>query len=156
MSWSKNLTITLHTYSYSVWKAHNDVLHKDAKRTKYELPKQNLQDRIADLYTRGRGNLTPKELVYFKLLLEQRQRKWIEAMSLWIKLVEAIFRKRGEAHQQKLDEWITRSSLPDQHWKDKYKEVDKDSTFEKNTTDISYGGRSQRESSSSWGTTYPE
>ena len=36
--------------------------------------------------------------------------KDIEAMTLWIKLVEAIFRKRGQVHQVQIDDWLTWST----------------------------------------------
>ena len=46
--------------------------------------------------------------------------KGIEAMTLWIKLVEAIFRKQGQAHQSNIDDWLT-GTTPEKNWKDKYK-----------------------------------
>ena len=42
-------------------------------------------------------------------------------MELWINIVEIIFRRRGEARQEKLDTWLT-NRTPEKNWKDKYKE----------------------------------
>ena len=41
-------------------------------------------------------------------------------MELWIQIVEILFRKRGEATQEKLDTWLT-NSTPVRNWKDRYK-----------------------------------
>ena len=80
-----------------------------------------LQQRIESLYKRGRANLTRKEHNYFKLPLEIRQRKGLENMALWIKMVEAIFKKRGQARQEIVDSWLT-NSTPRRNWKVRHKE----------------------------------
>ena len=46
-------------------------------------------------------------------------------MQLWITMVEAIYKKRGEAKQLQIDTWLT-SSTPGRNWKDKYKDTTKD------------------------------
>ena len=43
-------------------------------------------------------------------------------MTLWIKLVEAIFKKRGQARQVKIDTWLT-NTTPEKNWRDKYKDL---------------------------------
>ena len=73
--WAKDVITTLHTYTYSIWKERNNILHQHAKKSARALTKQTLQDRIASLYKRGRANLTTYELQYFKLPAEQRQKK---------------------------------------------------------------------------------
>ena len=42
-------------------------------------------------------------------------------MTLWVKLVEAIFQRRGRARQEKLDTWLT-GTMPERSWRDTYKE----------------------------------
>ena len=39
--------------------------------------------------------------------VEQRQKKGIESMTLWVTMLEAIFRKKGQAWQIKIDTWLT-------------------------------------------------
>ena len=120
-SWTPHIIRALHTYSYSLWKERNEYLHKKNEKPKREKRKQQLQERIASLYSRGRANLTDKEKKYFKLPLEIRQKKGLENMALWIKIVEAIFRRRGQARQELIDSWLT-TSTPVKNWKDKYKD----------------------------------
>ena len=73
------------------------------------------------LYQRGRANLTTRELKYFQLPVEKQIKRGVVAMELWIAVVEAIFRKRGQATQVKLDTWLT-ERIPEKNWKDKYKD----------------------------------
>ena len=56
----------------------------------------------------------------FHLPVDQRKKKGIESMMLWINLVETIFRRRGQAHQVQIDDWLT-GTTPVKDWKDKYK-----------------------------------
>ena len=135
--WMKKLIVAIHTYTYSLWKARNDVLHKDKVKSKTALKRSKLQARIASLYDRGRANLTHNELKYFKLPVEQRQKKGVENMMLWITMVETIFRKRGEARQMHIDSWLT-NSTPPKDWKDKFKETGRRT---KNLVDSGLGGR---------------
>ena len=114
----------VHTYSYVVWKARNDILHKDTVKSQKVLRKQKLQDRVTYLYNRGRANLTPKELRYFKLPLDQRLKKGIESMKLQVKLVEAIFKQRGQARQEQIDTWLTQTTST-RNWRDMYKDNEK-------------------------------
>ena len=44
--------------------------------------------------------------MYFKLPIEQRMKKGVESLQLWIKIVDSIFRKRGAARQEKIDKWM--------------------------------------------------
>ena len=90
-------------------------------KSKTSQKSSQLQERIASLYNRRRANLTWNELKYFKLLIEQRQKKGIENMMLWITMVESIFCKRGEAMQLRLDTWLA-GTTPPQNWRDKYKD----------------------------------
>ena len=93
---------SLHTYTYSVWKWRNDILHKDAVKSIKVLRRQRLQQRTTDLYQRGRANFTPRqEENYFKLPLEQRLRKGTESLTVWIRLVEAIFRSEDKLDKKK-------------------------------------------------------
>ena len=118
--WKKHAVISLHNYTYSTWKARNDILHQHATKSAKAIKKQALQARITDLYQRGRANLKPRELGYFKLPLEQRIHKGTESMTLWIHLVEATFKLRGQARQEKLDTWLT-GITPEKNWKDRKK-----------------------------------
>ena len=137
--WTQKFITSLHSYTFQVWKARNDILHKDKEKSKYAQRKQNLQNRIEDLYRRGRANLSTEELTYFKLPVEQRQKKGIGNMTLWIKLVEAIFQKRGRARQVRIDMWLT-NSTPEKNWRDKFKD-----TRDKGNLDLEggLGGRNQ-------------
>lgn len=139
LQWMKNVITGIHTYLYSLWKIRNDVLHKDKVKSKKAIKRSKLQHRIALLYDKGRANLTSKELRYFKLPVQQRQRKGVENIQLWITMVEAIFKKRGEATQMQIDTWLTNSTLR-RNWKDKYKDLTNDSD-EKQLEDIGLGGR---------------
>ena len=118
--WMKHIIIALHTYAYSLWKCRNDVLHKKSTKESRKSKREKLQQRVADLYDRGRANLTPKELNYFKVPVAIRQKKGLESMALWIQLVEAIFKRRGQARQELMDSWRT-GSTPTQSWRDRLK-----------------------------------
>ena len=63
--------------------------------------KIELQERIAILYSKGRDNLGPSEHKYFKLPVEQRQKKGIESKTLWIIMVEAIFQNEVNLDRSK-------------------------------------------------------
>ena len=41
-------------------------------------------------------------------------------MQLWITLVEAIFRKRGQARQEQIDMWLTNTTT-ERMWRDRLK-----------------------------------
>ena len=60
-NWIKEMITSLHTYTYSVWKWRNDILHKDAVKSIKVLRRQRLQQRTTDLYQRGRANFTPRQ-----------------------------------------------------------------------------------------------
>ena len=82
--------------------------------------------------------MKPRELGYFKLPLEQRIHKGTESMTLWIHLVEATFKLRGQARQEKLDTWLT-GITPEKNWKDREKnEETMNSTVEGNRTRRGY------------------
>ena len=49
-----------------------------------------------------------------------RQKKGLETMALWIRLVEEIFKKRGQARQKRVDAWLT-GSTPEKNWRDRWK-----------------------------------
>ena len=118
--WGKVLVGAIHTYTYSCWKDRNDAVHMRETGSKIRTKKQKQQERVVDLYGRGRDNLTIKERKYFKLPVEQRIKKGVTSMELWINIVEIIFKRRGETRQEKLDSWLT-NSTPEKSWKDKYK-----------------------------------
>ena len=86
------------------------------------IKKQLLRDRVAALYRRGRANLQKQELQLFKLPVDQRQKKGIEAMTIWITLVETIFRRRGQARQELMDTWLTETT-PVRSWREKLKDA---------------------------------
>ena len=65
-------------------------------------------------------------------------------MSLWITMVETIFRKQGQARQTQIDTWLTNTTPERGSWKDKYKE---NSTTNTNPTTMD---RSRRENSRSY------
>ena len=79
-----------------MWKARNNVLHKDKVKSKYILRKQHLQERIDDLYKRGRENLTMKELIYFKLPVEQREKR-CEKHDIMDKVSRSNFLEKGQS-----------------------------------------------------------
>ena len=136
-NWTKNIIVTVHSYTYSIWKERNNILHRHSEKSIQVKTKQNLQARIASLYTRGRANLTNQELQYFKLPVEQRQKKGVENMQLWITLVEAIFRKRGQARQEQIDMWLT-NTTPEKNWRDRLKsQSDNTSHLQEGRTRIS-------------------
>ena len=118
--WTKNIIITLHTYAYSIWKGRNDILHKDSIKDCRKKKQEKLQQRVADLYGRGRANLTQKELNYFKVPVAVRQKKGLETMALWIRHVEEIFKKRGQSRQERVDTWLA-VSTPERNWRDRWK-----------------------------------
>ena len=60
-------------------------------------------------------------------------------MSLWITIVEAIFRKRGRAQQTKVNTWLTDTS-PQRNWRDKYKDTMADSTTQYTGLEDGSGG----------------
>ena len=43
---------------------------------------------------------------YFKVPLEIRLKKGNESLTLWIQIVESIFKRKGAARQEKLDNWL--------------------------------------------------
>ena len=128
--WAKRTIEAVHLYTFLTWKERNDILHKDKVKSKTAVKRLNLQQRIDTLYRRVRANLTQKEKKYFYLLVEQRQRKGIDHMTLWIQIVEAIFRKRGRARQEKIDSWLT-GSTPSRNWKDKFKKGNRNNNSRK-------------------------
>ena len=73
--WTKNIIITLHTYAYSTWKSRNDILHKESIKDSRKKKREKLQQRVSDLYGRGRANLTQKELNYFKVPVAVQQKR---------------------------------------------------------------------------------
>ena len=66
---------TIHSYTYSIWKERNSILHSHAEKSTHVIAKQALGEQIDTLYRRGRANLTNSKLQYFKLPVEQRQKK---------------------------------------------------------------------------------
>ena len=104
--WSKEVIVSLHTYTYEMWKIRNGIIHGKTEKSQKAIKKAQLQQRVAQLYQKGRANLTLKEKNYFKLPVEQRQQRGVESLSLWIRIVENIFQQRGVARQETLDEWI--------------------------------------------------
>ena len=89
-----------------MWKVRNSIVHGKSEKSNKAIKKAQLQEKVAQLYNKGRANLTLKEKNYFKLPMEQRQQRGIESLSLWIRLVENVFQKRGAARQDTLDDWI--------------------------------------------------
>ena len=125
--WTNDVITAIHTYTYSTWKERNNILHKHATKSTRALTKQALQDRIVTLYKQGRVNLNNYKLRYFKLPVEQRQKKGIENIQLWITLVETNFRKRGQATQVKMDTWLTQTT-PERMWRNRLKSQPKEAS----------------------------
>ena len=96
------MVYSLHTYVYEIWKSRNKIVHGKTEKSQKQLKQANLQAKVAQLYSKGRVNLTVKENSYFKLPLEQRQKRGIDSLSLWIQIVEFIFKKKGAARQEKI------------------------------------------------------
>ena len=46
------------------------------------------------------------ETIFPLLEMVQRQQRGIESLSLWIRIVENIFQKRGAARQETINDWI--------------------------------------------------
>ena len=51
--WMPQLIISIHNYTYSVWKLRNDILHNDKVKSKKAIKRICLQERITELYRRG-------------------------------------------------------------------------------------------------------
>ena len=62
----RDIITTIHTYTYSLWKQRNEILHHDTVKTKRQNKRQILQDRIENLNKRDRANLTSNKQSYFK------------------------------------------------------------------------------------------
>ena len=120
IKWTKQFISILHTYTYECWKVRNEELHKKEEGGMTKKKKETLQQKIEELYNKGRDNLNEKEKKYFDMPAEQRKKKGIVSMELWIQIVEILFRKREEATQEKSDTWLT-NSTPVRNWKDRYK-----------------------------------
>ena len=111
--WGKEIICSLHTYVYDVWKSRNDIVHGKTEKSLKQIKRANLQSKVEHLYKKGRANLNLKEKSYFKLPIEQRQKRGIESLSLWVQIVECMFKRRGAARQEKIDDWlITDKSSP--------------------------------------------
>lgn len=68
------------------------------------------------LYKRGRTTL-------IQTSGRAETKKGIEAMMLWITLSESIFKKRGQARQERMNTWLTETT-PEKMWKDRLKADD--------------------------------
>ena len=75
LQWMKNVIVGLHTFSYSMWKVRNDVLHKDKVKSKKAMKRSRLQTQIASLYGKGRANLTQKEKITLDYQLNKGREK---------------------------------------------------------------------------------
>ena len=104
--WGKEVVIATHTYVYDCWKLQNDIIHGKTEKSQKALKKAELQNKVVQLYSKGRANLSLREKNYFKVPLEIRLKKGTESLSLWIQIVESIFRRKGAARQEKLDTWL--------------------------------------------------
>ena len=109
-NWGKEVVCSLHIYLYETWKLQNEIVHRKSKKSQKHLKQIQLQERVADLYQKGRANLSLKEKSYFKLPLEQQQKRDINLLSLWIQIVECIFKNKGAARQETIDNWLTQSN----------------------------------------------
>ena len=104
--WGKEVIIAIHTYVYDCWKARNDILHGKTEKSQKAQKKLELQHKVRVLYSKGRANLTLREKNYFKMPLEIRLKKGNDSLILWIQIVESIFKRKGIARQEKLDNWL--------------------------------------------------
>lgn len=105
-NWCKEVISSIHNYVYGTWKLRNEVVHGKTQKSKKANEKSELQHRVLVLHNRGRANLTLKEKNYFKLPVEQRMNRGTDSLRLWIKIVEGIFRNRGAARQESINNWL--------------------------------------------------
>ena len=119
--WQKEVIIALHSYSYGTWKIRNEHEHGTSAHSSRAQKRERLQNKIQQLYDKPRHILRKKDRVHFKLPVQQRKQKSLEAMELWILMIESIFKQRLEEGTRTLDTWLT-NSTPNRDWKDKYKD----------------------------------
>lgn len=98
-------------YVYDCWKARNEIIHGKTEKSEHVLKKAELQHKVAALYKKGRANLSLHEKSYFKLPVEQRQKKGVQSLSLWLQIVECIFKHKGAAQQEETDEWLENTAV---------------------------------------------
>ena len=111
--WGKEVVIATHTYVYDCWKVRNDIIHGKTEKSQKAIKKAELQNKVVQLYSKGRANLSLREKNYFNVPLGIRLKKGTESLSLWIQIVESIFRRKGAARQEKLDVWLEHVNPPE-------------------------------------------
>ena len=119
--WSKELIIALHTFTYGTWKLQNEYEHGNSEHSAQTQRRQRLQKRIIELYNKPRNNLKKADLRHFNVPVQQRIHRSMEAMELWIVMLESIFRQQQKQNTRTLDTWLTLTT-PEQNWKDRYKD----------------------------------
>ena len=117
--WGKETLTAIHSYVYSCWKERNDIIHGKSEKSKQHLKKADIKKRINHLYNLGRANLNEREKNYFKLPVEQRVKRGIEANMLWIVMVDSFFKAKGAARQESMDTWL---NTPEKSWRDRLKD----------------------------------
>ena len=75
IKWTKQFISILHTYTYECWKVRNEELHKKEEGGMTKKKKETLQQKIEELYNKGRDNLNEKEKKYFDMPAEQRKKR---------------------------------------------------------------------------------
>lgn len=69
------------------------------------------------------------------MTIEQRKKKGVEVMMLWIKIVESIFKCRGQARQEQIDTWLTASN-PVRNWKDRHRQKEDIEIISSNSNEL--------------------
>ena len=105
MKWSREMIIIIHTYVYACWKERNKIIHGNTEKSERHIKREALKAKIVTLYNKGRANLTLREKRYFKVPIDQRVKRSTESLTLWIAIVQSIFKRKGAATQQTLDTW---------------------------------------------------
>ena len=133
--WAKEAITAIHSYTYGTWKLRNEYEHGKSEFSTRAQKRKQLQEKVAILYKKPRYKLKKKDHIHFKLPVAQRVCKSIEAMELWVTMVESIFKLRQRESAETLDTWLT-ATTPERDWKDKYKENGSVNKTDKNNLTI--------------------
>ena len=115
--WSRKLVILLHTFSKSLWKARNQVLHGSDNSESIEIRKARCKERIKILYKSNRRHLMSDDRKLFNMPLQYRQKGSIAGMTLWIERAEMAFQQALKKEEMKQKSMITWWFPKSQKWK---------------------------------------
>ena len=113
--WSVQFTKALLNYTYNVWKRRNEYTHGNTIKESYEAKRAQLRQQVQELYAQDRSSLNGKDLSYFKLPLQLRQKSGIEGMKLWIEMVQIAFKNAQKEKQMRITSWLHQNVQEQQH-----------------------------------------